>query len=227
MASFMCGNIIICEILQLDIFNLSTDSQYFLYCVSQFILGFSSFTCYVTSYVLLLEITTSAYSTIVSNFNLYMYIFGELIALALGYFARDWHTINRCVGIYSIGIVFLIVFFLPESPRILVANKQYTEAYKVLENIARMNGKQDALMNEQSFIEHLELNEKKKEQDEEETKIQIEKIQEKTQTVWQYLINPIYNLIKTFLLIYIWISLAINYYGQSLGNLYIFYNIIN
>jgi hypothetical protein len=96
-----------------------------------------------------------------------------------------------------------------------------------LENIARMNGKQDALMNEQSFIEHLELNEKKKEQDEEETKIQIEKIQEKTQTVWQYLINPIYNLIKTFLLIYIWISLAINYYGQSLGNLYIFYNIIN
>ena len=187
-----------------------------------------------------------------------MYVFGELLALALGYFVRDWHTINRCVGVYSIGIVILINFFLPESPRlilkkknfkiyklrnyyyffkliylkkqkkrVLVANKKYTEAYEVLVKIASINGKQEALMPEQSFIDYLSLNEKigpKEEEEDEEKEGDVEKIrieknkEEKTQTVWEYLMNPIYNLIKTLLLMYIWIALAMIYYGESLGD---------
>ena len=41
-------------------FNANVNANYFIYCISQYMIGFSSFTCYVTSYVLLLEITTSA-----------------------------------------------------------------------------------------------------------------------------------------------------------------------
>lgn len=216
MASGMCANIIISGILQLDLVNLSVNSKYVVYCVNQFVMGFTSFTCYVTSYVLLLEITTSAYSTIISNFNLYMYVVGELMALGLGYFVRDWRQMNWCVGFYSIGIICMI-FFLPESPRMLVANKKYSQAYKVLQKIAKVNGKQQELMNEQSFIEHIQLNEKEKEQETKDGALSLEEKAAAQQTVWQYLTNPIYNLIKTLLLIYIWIALALNYYGQSLG----------
>ena len=146
-----------------------------------------------------------------------MYVFGELLVLMLGYFVGDWHTINWCVGSYAFAIIVLIACFLPESPRQLVANKKYTEAYKVLEKIARINGKQDNLMNEKSFVEHFTLNENNKEQNKQHQNDK-QQIKEKTRTVWQYLTNPIYNLIKTLLLMYVWISLAANYYGQSLGS---------
>ncbi len=202
----------------ISFFNTNVNANYFVYCISQYMIGLNSFACYVTSYVLLLEITTSTYSTIVSTFNSYMYVFGELLVLMLGYFVRDWHEINWCVGSYSIGIIVLIALFLPESPRVLVANKKYTEAYKVLEKIALINGKQEALMNEKSFVDYFTLNEKNKEQSEENLTNEG-KTQEIHETVWQYLMNPIYNLIKTLLLMYVWISLAANYYAQSLGSI--------
>jgi len=108
----------------------------------QFLLGFTSYSLYVTSYVLLLELTTPKYSTIVSNNNLYFYILGEMIALLLGYFARDWHIIIWCVGAYSIIIVLIICFYLQESPRYLIARKMYKEALLVLNKIALTNGKE-------------------------------------------------------------------------------------
>lgn len=88
MSLLMSCSIIISESLQMEFFNLGFNTKFFIYCVLQLLLGFTSYSLYVTSYVLLLEMTTSKYSTIVSNFNLYMYVLGELFALSLGYFAR-------------------------------------------------------------------------------------------------------------------------------------------
>ena len=80
MSILMSLSIIMNELLQLEIFGLEINSKYLAYVISQFILGFTSYVLYVTSYVLLLEITSSKFSTIVSNINLYMYVVGDFIA---------------------------------------------------------------------------------------------------------------------------------------------------
>lgn len=217
MSILMSFGIIMSETLQLKVFNLDVNTKYTVYVISQFILGFTSYSLYVTSYVLLLEITTTKYSTIVSNFNLYMYVVGELMALMLGYFVKNWHVINWLLAAYSIIIILIIKFFLPESPRFLLANQKYEEAFVILKQIARLNGKSDSLISEielRDDTQSSDLLEKEKT----ESSTQIEKNVNK-QTVIEYLRNPIFNLIKTLLLIYIWISLSMIYYGEGLGNL--------
>jgi len=70
MSILMSLSLIINELLQFEIFGLETNYKYIIYVISQFYLGFTSYVLYVTSYVLLLEITSSKYNTIVSNVNL-------------------------------------------------------------------------------------------------------------------------------------------------------------
>ena len=85
-------NLVIIEILSL--LNLSFTIRYVIYSLAHFLNGLFSNTIYSTLCILLLEITTSKYSNVVNNFNLYMYAFGELVLLAFSYFIRDWHKIN-------------------------------------------------------------------------------------------------------------------------------------
>ena len=106
--------------------NPYNNSQY--YFISQFLIGFTSYVLYVTSYVLLLEITTTKNSTIVSNVNLYLFVVGELLALLIGYVLRNWHWINYFLTFYSILIVLMVALVLPESPRYLVTLKKYRKA---------------------------------------------------------------------------------------------------
>jgi MFS family permease len=88
----MFFNLVIIEISSL--LNFSFTIRYIIYSLAHFLNGLFSNTIYSTLCILLLEITTSKYSNIVNNFNLYMYVFGELVILAFSYFLRDWHTIN-------------------------------------------------------------------------------------------------------------------------------------
>lgn len=70
MSIVMSLSIILNETFQYEIFGLDNTYKYVIYVASQFCLGFTSYVLYVTSYVLLLEITSSKYNTIVSNVNL-------------------------------------------------------------------------------------------------------------------------------------------------------------
>ncbi len=88
----MFFNLVMIEISSL--LNLSLTIRYAIYSLAQFLNGIFSNTIYSVLCILLLEITTSKYSNIVNNFNLYMYVFGELVILAFSYFMRDWHKIN-------------------------------------------------------------------------------------------------------------------------------------
>ena len=70
MSIIMSLSLTLNELFQFEFFGLETNFKYIIYVISQFCLGFTSYVLYVTSYVLLLEITSSKYNTIVSNVNL-------------------------------------------------------------------------------------------------------------------------------------------------------------
>ena len=223
MSILMSLSIIMNELLQLEIFGLEINSKYLAYVISQFILGFTSYVLYVTSYVLLLEITSSKFSTIVSNINLYMYVVGEFIALLVGYFARDWHVINIFLAGYSVFVVMMVAFILPESPRYLIAQKKYKKAYDVLRAIAKSNQKKEFILKESELSLLYETNQESGDSFPNETdnnvleNIEINVKVKESQSMLEYLVNPIFNLVKTFLLTYIWIALSMIYYGVGLG----------
>jgi hypothetical protein len=64
------------EIAQLKVFGLSVNSKYIIYCIGQVVLGALAKAIYLVFYILLIEITSSKYSTVVANINLYMYVVG-------------------------------------------------------------------------------------------------------------------------------------------------------
>lgn len=140
-----CSIFILFELTQLKYFNLSVNKSYILYLISQFLLGVLGTSLYSASFVLLIESTTSEYNTLVSNINLYFYSVGELVVAIVAYFWRDWHILNWFMGLYGIVIVIILILLLPESPRFLVANKRYDEAYLVLKQISKYNGKKKSL----------------------------------------------------------------------------------
>lgn len=86
--------LLICQSLQFEWLGLSDQTQYFIYLFAQLLIGACCNSVFMVMYVLLIEITTPQYSTLVSNVNLYMYVFGELLIALVAYLARNWHIIN-------------------------------------------------------------------------------------------------------------------------------------
>lgn len=158
---FLSMVLIVCELLQTkSIFDFNRMTKYIIYCVAQFLIGAFSKSIYLVAYILLIELTTFKYSTIISNINLYMYVFGELVVLLIAYFFRDWHLLNWTMAIYSVFFIFIITFVLPESPRYLLAKGDSINANKVLKRIAKFNGKEIAnfFINDPVSIESLIVN---------------------------------------------------------------------
>ena len=90
----LCMSILTSEVLQLDFVNLSITYRYVVFSLSQLVIGACANTIYSTLFILLLEFTTTKYSTHITNVYLYMYVLGELAVLVMAYFSRNWHIIN-------------------------------------------------------------------------------------------------------------------------------------
>jgi MFS family permease len=139
--------LVISQFLLLNIIHLSIDSKYIIYSVSQFLIGLLVNCLYCTAYVLLFEFSTEKYRTIISNLNSYIYVGGELIALVVYYFSRNWHVLNWFIAIYSLLLLILTYFFLPESPLWLLSSSTshnaYSKAIKILSIMAKTNGKKN------------------------------------------------------------------------------------
>lgn len=98
------------ELSQSKFLMLNLNVRYFIYCVAQFLIGLFANAIYSTLCMLLLEMTTSKYSTIANNCNLYMFVFGEVVILVLAYFLRDWHLINWVRISTKFTTIFLSLF---------------------------------------------------------------------------------------------------------------------
>ena len=185
-----------------------------MYFITQYLVGFGTYVIYVVGFVLVIELTSSKKANFVSIYILQLFVFGQLLIMTASYFLRNWHYQNYFVTGYSITIFFLIVFVLPESPKLLVTKKRYSEAHAIVSKIAKFNGK--------TFT--MTVDEMIKEISDESKLLPTTKIDNDTQesetkqSVMSYLFNYKENLIKTILLAYVWIALSMVYYGIGLGN---------
>merc|ERR1719429_726853 len=64
----------------------------------------------------------------------------RLIIAGLVYWLRDWHWHLRCISaLVAVGSI--ILFWLPESPRWLIARSRMEEAKKILSEVSKKNGR--------------------------------------------------------------------------------------
>lgn len=204
-------SIILCEILQYNVFNLSNDYKYYVYAVTQFFLGFTSFSLYVVSYILIIELSITKYSMLASVIFINIYVIGELLLLAAAYLLRDWHLLNWFIASYSLMALTIISYTVPESPKFLITNKRYEEAAYILTNMAKTNGV-NITITEKDITNELHSGEAEKMISEEENTVDTKKT-----SVIYYLTHPLINLVRTIILAYQFISLSMIYFGISLG----------
>lgn len=111
---------VVSELAQFKMFNLSMLSRYIIYTLGQFLIGCLQKSLYCVGFILLIEMTSLKYLTIVSIYYLCMFVLGEFVILFVGYFLRDWHIINYFIIVYSFICLFIIVLCVPESPRLVI-----------------------------------------------------------------------------------------------------------
>lgn len=196
-------------IVPFELVDLDDSSKYVLFCILQFICGATGKSLYMVSYILVFELTTTKYKTLVTNVFSYVYITGEIFLLLVAFIAPDWKIIMLFLAVFSIITVFLVAFLMPESPRFLMSKSHHNaKLQSLLKKIARINGK---VCDEKILEKEIELETKQQQsaettsQNDEETKQEVKILFKKE------------NLLKIALFIYIWFTLSLCYYGVSLG----------
>ena len=93
-------------------------------------------------FLLLMELTSSAHTSLAGNSALLGFTLGEGIITLFAYLARDWLRLKWIItGYFTLILPYL--YFVPESPYWLFSKKKYNQLEAHLRKIARRNGRAD------------------------------------------------------------------------------------
>ena len=94
-------------------------------------------------FILMLELTSSAYTSFAGNLAFISYTIGEVLVALFAYLTRDWLDL-KWASLIFIGFSLPYLYLMPESPLYLYAKGQYTKLESLLRRIARQNGRKEA-----------------------------------------------------------------------------------
>ncbi|XP_055695061.1 organic cation transporter protein [Lutzomyia longipalpis] len=106
--------------------------------VLRFISGVTSMAVLVVSFVLVVELVSGKYRTIIGILNLLPLSIAYMIIAGIAYGARDWRTI-QLIGTTPCFLLLLLWFNIPESPRWLLARGRMEELKEIINRIAARN----------------------------------------------------------------------------------------
>lgn len=103
------------------------------------ITGTMAISCYTAAFVWTMELTTGKWKIYLGMAMNYSWPTCRLIIAGLTWNLREWRNVLRAIsGIVAFGSV--ILFWLPESPRWLIAKGRIPEAQKILADARKFNG---------------------------------------------------------------------------------------
>ncbi|KAH8295295.1 hypothetical protein KR018_009695 [Drosophila ironensis] len=103
------------------------------------IIGFASMTVTVVSFVLVVELVSGKWRTVIGILNILPVAISYVLSAGLAYLIRDWRHLQLAIS-WPWLIMLTIWFWLPESPRWLLAKGRLDELCALIERAASMNG---------------------------------------------------------------------------------------
>ncbi|XP_068150923.1 carcinine transporter [Drosophila tropicalis] len=108
---------------------------------SRVIVGLTIPAVYQIPFIISLELVGENYRSFVTVMTCTFYTSGIMLLSVVTYLERDWVRLSYYTSL-PFYAYFLYMFFMPESPRWLLMRGRLEEALKILENMARVNGRQ-------------------------------------------------------------------------------------
>jgi len=113
---------------------------FILFIIFRFMIAFCKTSVFTTTYVYCLEMIGGKWSTFIGIGLEFPWALGYSVLPLIAYHVRDWSWLQFVI---TIPLVFflLVTFFLPESPRWLLARGKLDDAKEVLSDAMKINGK--------------------------------------------------------------------------------------
>ncbi|XP_076253965.1 carcinine transporter [Rhynchophorus ferrugineus] len=108
---------------------------------SRFVIGLTIPAIYQIPFIISLELVGPNYRSFVTVLTCLFYTVGLIMLAGVTYLVRDWVYLNLVSSIPFI-LYYIYWFYLPESPRWLLAKGKFEEASAIMEALARMNKKE-------------------------------------------------------------------------------------
>jgi len=113
---------------------------YPLFVLTWWITGTMAIACYTAAFVWTMEMCAGKWKIYIGMSMNYSWPTCRLIIAGLAYAFRDWHIHLQCISaMVAVGAVLL--YWLPESPRWLIARSRMDEAKKILSDASKRNGR--------------------------------------------------------------------------------------
>lgn len=111
--------------------------DYWSFTFLRFLVGASVGGTMVTTFVILMEFVGTEYRQIISALYQVPFNLGHMLLPVFGYFLRDFRDFQLAISVTAI-VLLSYFFYVPETPRWLIAAKRTDEAITVLERVAVM-----------------------------------------------------------------------------------------
>ncbi|XP_055386650.1 carcinine transporter [Condylostylus longicornis] len=195
--------------LLLGSFITAASPDFWTWAFSRVIVGLTIPAVYQIPFIIALELVGPNYRSFVTVMTCTFYCVGIILLSGVTYIVRDWVDLCLYTSVPFLTY-FLYIFVMPESPRWLLMKGKLEQALKVLETMARVNGKQFPVTFKEKLEARVLLNRTQK------------KKKPKNVGVFDLCRTPNMRL-KTILITLSWFAnetvyLGLSYYGPALGS---------
>lgn len=112
-------------------------AHYWWFTLVRFFVGASVGGTMVVGFVIIMEFVGNEHRDIVSALYQTPFNTGHILVAVFGYYFRDYSNFQLAISLPALALLSYI-FFMPESPRWLIAVKKTDEAINLMERIAKM-----------------------------------------------------------------------------------------
>jgi len=192
-------------------------TNYVIFIFLRFLIAFSVSGVFECGFVLVTEICGPKYRTYFGILTQFPFGIGAALLPLIAYFIRDWQNLQLAISLPCV-LLALYYWFVPESPRWLMAEGRFEEAIKILKGGAKCNDR--TLPSDDELLEMMQaIKEDEEDKKEEETRVlsTSEKIYEVFDEILVLIKTPEMRK-RTLNVFYSWLIVAMVYYGLSFNS---------